>query len=264
MRVAIGLGLAGMVGPWWWLPLLSLPLAIWLVRFVEPDRGPTAESGAQTHGSTAPAVRAAVRGRPVAGLDADAFPTGCGSARTSRPSAARWLCGKRRGRLPSSTRRVDAAAARCATRRSAGERVGIRAANSAGFVVAVHALMRLGAVLVPINTRLTEPEVAWQLADADVSHVLGRGELDALLDCAPHAPGAERDFDLEAWHSIVYTSGTTRPAQRRHPDLRQPLVERGRLGAEPRACCPTTAGWPACRCSTSAGCRSCCAASSTA
>ena len=60
--VAIGVGLAGMVGTWWWLPLLSLPLAIWLVRFVEPDRRPTPESGAQADGSVAPALRAAVRG----------------------------------------------------------------------------------------------------------------------------------------------------------------------------------------------------------
>jgi 1,4-dihydroxy-2-naphthoate polyprenyltransferase len=37
--VVIGLGLAGMVGPWWWLPLLSLPLAVWLVRFVARTAG---------------------------------------------------------------------------------------------------------------------------------------------------------------------------------------------------------------------------------
>jgi 1,4-dihydroxy-2-naphthoate octaprenyltransferase len=33
------LGLSGMVGAWWWLPLLSLPLAIWLVRFVSRAEG---------------------------------------------------------------------------------------------------------------------------------------------------------------------------------------------------------------------------------
>jgi 1,4-dihydroxy-2-naphthoate octaprenyltransferase len=37
--VAIGLGLAGMVGPWWWLPLLSVPLGVWLVRFVSRTEG---------------------------------------------------------------------------------------------------------------------------------------------------------------------------------------------------------------------------------
>jgi 1,4-dihydroxy-2-naphthoate octaprenyltransferase len=37
--VVLGLGLAGMVGRWWWLPLLSLPLAVWLVRFVGRNEG---------------------------------------------------------------------------------------------------------------------------------------------------------------------------------------------------------------------------------
>jgi len=32
--VVVGIGLAGLVGAWWWLPLLSLPLAVWLVRYV--------------------------------------------------------------------------------------------------------------------------------------------------------------------------------------------------------------------------------------
>jgi O-succinylbenzoic acid--CoA ligase len=86
----------------------------------------------------------------------------------------------------------------------AGQHVGLRAPNSVNFVVAVHALMRLGAVLVPINTRLTEPEVAWQRADADLRLVLGEGD-----PVAHEAQPLLRDFDLDAVHSIVYTSGTT-------------------------------------------------------
>ncbi len=37
--VGLGLGLAGLVGPWWWLPLLSLPLGVWLVRYVSQTEG---------------------------------------------------------------------------------------------------------------------------------------------------------------------------------------------------------------------------------
>jgi 1,4-dihydroxy-2-naphthoate octaprenyltransferase len=37
--VVVYLGLSGTVGAWWWLPLLSLPLAIWLVRFVSRAEG---------------------------------------------------------------------------------------------------------------------------------------------------------------------------------------------------------------------------------
>jgi o-succinylbenzoate---CoA ligase len=101
---------------------------------------------------------------------------------------------------------IDRAAA--ALRVDANDRVGIRAANSAGYVMAVHALMRLGAVLVPLNTRLTEPEIAFQAADAEVTRVLTDVDLEALIG-APPARGPDREFGMEAWHSIVYTSGTT-------------------------------------------------------
>ena len=37
--VVIGLGISGMVGAWWWLPLLSLPLGAWLVRYVARTSG---------------------------------------------------------------------------------------------------------------------------------------------------------------------------------------------------------------------------------
>ena len=103
---------------------------------------------------------------------------------------------------------VDAAAA--ALDLDTGERVGIRAANSAGYAVAIHALMRQGAVLVPLNTRLTEPETAFQIADAEVTRVLTDAELDALVSAQPaRASQQTGQFALDAWHSIVYTSGTT-------------------------------------------------------
>jgi 1,4-dihydroxy-2-naphthoate polyprenyltransferase len=37
--VVVGLGPTGVVGAWWWLPLLTLPLAAWLVRFVARTEG---------------------------------------------------------------------------------------------------------------------------------------------------------------------------------------------------------------------------------
>jgi O-succinylbenzoic acid--CoA ligase len=90
-----------------------------------------------------------------------------------------------------------------------GDRVGIRAANGAGFVLAVHALMRIGAVLVPINTRLTESEVAWQTSDADLALTLGDADLAELSATSDPQPAIEREFPMEDWHSILYTSGTT-------------------------------------------------------
>jgi len=37
--VIVGLGLGGMLGVWWWLPLVSLPLGVWLARFVSRTQG---------------------------------------------------------------------------------------------------------------------------------------------------------------------------------------------------------------------------------
>ena len=105
--------------------------------------------------------------------------------------------------------RVDAAAAWLREQSiQAGEHVGLLAPNGPGFVVAVHALMRVGAVQVPLNTRLTASELEWQCEDAGLRTVLDAAGLDQLLS-APDAAAVERDFDLDAVHSIIYTSGTT-------------------------------------------------------
>ena len=105
--------------------------------------------------------------------------------------------------------RVDGAVAALQARGvTGGQRVGIRATNSAGFVVAIHALMRLGCVVVPINTRLSPPEVAWQTEDAGLALVLEDPDLVDLQSAQAGEPFG-REFDLQAWHSIVYTSGTT-------------------------------------------------------
>jgi O-succinylbenzoic acid--CoA ligase len=91
---------------------------------------------------------------------------------------------------------------------SRDQRIGLRASNGPAFVVTVHALMRIGAVLVPINTRLTQAEVDWQVSNAAVAQVLEDADLAALL--GQNADDDEpREVDLDEWHSIVYTSGTT-------------------------------------------------------
>lgn len=71
-----------------------------------------------------------------------------------------------------------------------GDHVALLGQNSPGYVVTICALMRLGAVAVPLNTRLRPPEIAWQIADADVKAVLvdplhadlARAALDASVE----------------------------------------------------------------------------------
>jgi o-succinylbenzoate---CoA ligase len=106
-------------------------------------------------------------------------------------------------------RRVDAAAAALVERGvGPGQRVGVCAPNGSGFVVAVHALMRIGAIIVPLNARLTPAEIDWQRRDAELTLLLDAAAVDALIG-APAAPEYAREFDLAQPHTIIYTSGTT-------------------------------------------------------
>ncbi len=117
-----------------------------------------------------------------------------------------------------------------------GNRVALLAANSLPYVAFVHALTRLGAVLVPLNLRLTLEELCWQVRDvhasllvydeyfASLAHQIKRAVPQlplALLAIRPDDDGIilsgipESDvalrtlIDLNATQAILYTSGTT-------------------------------------------------------
>jgi O-succinylbenzoic acid--CoA ligase len=72
------------------------------------------------------------------------------------------------------------------------------------FVELLHALPRLGAVLAPLNTRLTEAERRWQVEHADVRLVVeeppagAEAEVELRTEVGPDAP-----------HTLIFTSGTT-------------------------------------------------------
>ena len=53
-----------------------------------------------------------------------------------------------------------------------GDRVAILAHNGPAYAAVLHATPRCGAVLVPLNTRLTPAELAWQLADCAATLLL--------------------------------------------------------------------------------------------
>jgi O-succinylbenzoic acid--CoA ligase len=105
----------------------------------------------------------------------------------------------------------------------AGDLVGVLAANSAQSVALIHAAQRLALTLVPLNTRLTAAELAWQCRHlalrqvvADPAHAaLARAAgvdsvlaLEALVGAASplwEGPGLAPD-DAQA---LVFTSGTS-------------------------------------------------------
>lgn len=118
-----------------------------------------------------------------------------------------------------------------------GTHVGVLFPNSADWIVAMLAAARIGAVVVPVSTFATAPEMATQLAHADVEILLAtksyRGndyrqrlaEIDdaklpllrhVLIDTTPPAAvgtslleAMESDVDAADTLAIIYTSGST-------------------------------------------------------
>lgn len=130
---------------------------------------------------------------------------------------------------------LDALASRLCARLAAdgarpGDHLAVLLPNSLPMVVAVFALARLGAVMVPLNTRLTAAEVAWQVARADCTRLICASPTEKQAADVPASlprlvlPVAMLAF--EAWavqqpladpppatvnhpQAIIFTSGTT-------------------------------------------------------
>lgn len=107
--------------------------------------------------------------------------------------------------------------------------VAILLPNRLPYVALIHALARLGAVLVPLNTRLTAAEIQWQLTQSDAQWLIYGdefadviGQLEQGTACrfielmtVEAEIGKETEFlprhrfQLDAPQAIVFTSGTT-------------------------------------------------------
>jgi o-succinylbenzoate---CoA ligase len=111
-----------------------------------------------------------------------------------------------------------------------GDRVAALLHNGPAPAILVHAVQRLGAVLVPLNVRLSGAELAWQLGDSEAKLLItdartagiGRdaaGSLSRLpvmdIESQNDIIGSDRGFEHISTHSpddvlaIIYTSGTT-------------------------------------------------------
>ncbi len=119
---------------------------------------------------------------------------------------------------------LDAAASKmCACLAAAGvvggTHVGVLLPNCPGYLVLVHALLRMAAVIVPLNTRLTTTELRWQIEHADVALLICNADTAAIaraLECPwLELPGTQASAPARQieTHSnaqfLVFTSGTS-------------------------------------------------------
>jgi O-succinylbenzoic acid--CoA ligase len=101
-----------------------------------------------------------------------------------------------------------------------GDRVAVLLGNGPDLVALVHAVARTGAVLVPLNTRLTASELAWQLTDAGARLLVYDG---------PHAAAAVAAGRMAPGLSLVPVAGAAAREQPLPPtpSPRAPPAERG-------------------------------------
>ncbi len=111
-----------------------------------------------------------------------------------------------------------------------GQHIATLIPNGLAAICLMHALARLGAVLVPLNTRLTVAELQWQIEQSDCRMLIYAVETAsvatqlaaigdyAAVDAATLAVGEghatketvpSHPFQLDAPQAIVFTSGTT-------------------------------------------------------
>ncbi|MGH3375441.1 MAG: acyl-CoA synthetase [Actinoallomurus sp.] len=143
-----------------------------------------------------------------------------------RPEAVAFRQGERSVRYAEAARRVDALAAGLAglgVRK--GDRVAYLAPNDIATFEAFFAATRLGALFVPLNTRLAPPEIGYLLADCGarvllhdpavteiggVEAALAVGaDLEALIESAAGTTPPDTEVGLADDALILYTSGTT-------------------------------------------------------
>jgi len=102
-----------------------------------------------------------------------------------------------------------------------GDLVAVRLPNSLEYVCLIHAIARLGAVLVPLNTRLTEEEIVWQIEHVGAKWLVAAEEM-GLVNCERltvtcdvaeavsfSSTGHSSPFAAHSLQAVVFTSGTS-------------------------------------------------------
>jgi len=117
------------------------------------------------------------------------------TAVAQRGAAEAIICGEQRLSYAEFGRRVDQVAGGLAARGiGPGDRVALLLGNRVEFVLTVYAALRLGAIAVPMGTRLQTPEIAYILDHAGAKVLVFEPDLASRLPPAAETPGLEHRF----------------------------------------------------------------------
>jgi acyl-CoA synthetase (AMP-forming)/AMP-acid ligase II len=146
-----------------------------------------------------------------------------------KPDGEALVCGEQRW----SWRKVESEMAVCAAALAergiaAGDRVALLVGNRAEFVVALFAVLRLGAIAVPLSTRYQNPEIAFALNDCGASLLVHEADLAPRLPAPDQVPGVRRRVVVgdaaatrldgaELWRALMQ-AGTAPPPKCGHEE----------------------------------------------
>jgi fatty-acyl-CoA synthase len=95
-----------------------------------------------------------------------------------------------------------------------GQRVAVLATNEIEYVALFFALQRLGAVMVPVNFRLTAREIAHVLNDSGASLVIHQEQFRDVLDKVPDGNAPEKRWSFDADGGLASFAATELAAYR--------------------------------------------------
>jgi acyl-CoA synthetase (AMP-forming)/AMP-acid ligase II len=144
-----------------------------------------------------------------------------------------------------SWRRLESEVAACAAALAergiaAGDRVALLVGNRVEFVVALFAVLRLGAIAVPLSTRYQTPEIAFALNDCGASLLIHEADLaprlppDQVRGIRRRAvvgdPTPSHHDEAEPWHALTQSRAAPPPKRGHEEDTAIILYTSGTTG----------------------------------
>jgi long-chain acyl-CoA synthetase len=160
----------------------------------------------------------------------------------ANPEGEALVCGERRWSWREVERDVALCAAALAERGIAqGDRVALLVGNRAEFVLALFAILRLGATAAPLSTRYQTPEIAFALNDCGVSLLIYEADLAPRLPAADQVRGVRKRVvvgeaevarldQAEPWQALMQARGAPLPKRGQEEDTAIILYTSGTTG----------------------------------